>query len=144
MQVETMSDHQTISFGSNNSRSMTTIANVVLHSQSLNSLSVLICKRQNQCQCHYSHYLCLQGGRTWQPFVGSKNGNGNFRQARIYNFCVKCVVFASPTFSAGATRAPVQLLPPWPLPKSHFSLFQIVSKRHQKLIQHQNEQIETN
>ena len=35
-----------------------------------------------------------QGGRTWQPFVGSKNGNENFRQARIYNFCVKCVVFA--------------------------------------------------
>ena len=35
-----------------------------------------------------------QGGRTWQPFVGSKNGNENFRQARIYNFRVKCVVFA--------------------------------------------------
>ena len=35
-----------------------------------------------------------QGGRTWQPFVRSKNGNENFRQARIYNFCVKCVVFA--------------------------------------------------
>ena len=35
-----------------------------------------------------------QGGRTWQPFVGSKNGNENFRQARIYNFCVKCVDFA--------------------------------------------------
>ena len=36
----------------------------------------------------------MQGGRTWQPFVGSKNGNENFRQARIYNFRVKCVVFA--------------------------------------------------
>ena len=35
-----------------------------------------------------------QDGRTWQPFVGSKNGNENFRQARIYNFRVKCVVFA--------------------------------------------------
>ena len=35
-----------------------------------------------------------QGGKTWQPFVGSKNGNENFRQTRIYNFCVKCVVFA--------------------------------------------------
>ena len=35
-----------------------------------------------------------QGGRTWQPFVGSKNGNENFRQTRIYNFRVKCVVFA--------------------------------------------------
>ena len=34
-----------------------------------------------------------QGGRTWQPFVGSKNGNENFRQARIYNFRDKCVVF---------------------------------------------------
>ena len=27
-----------------------------------------------------------QGGRTWQPFVGSKNGNKNFRQVHIYNF----------------------------------------------------------
>ena len=35
-----------------------------------------------------------QGGRTWQPIVRSKNGNENFRQARIYNFRVKCVVFA--------------------------------------------------
>ena len=35
-----------------------------------------------------------QGGSTWQPFVRSKNGNENFRQARINNFCVKCVVFA--------------------------------------------------
>ena len=39
-------------------------------------------------------YNLRQGGRTWQPFVGSKNGNANFRQARIYNFRVKCVVFA--------------------------------------------------
>ena len=36
----------------------------------------------------------MQGGRTWQPFVGSKNGDENFRQTRIYNFRVKCVVFA--------------------------------------------------
>ena len=35
-----------------------------------------------------------QGGRTWQPFVGSKNGSENFRLARIYNFRAKCVVFA--------------------------------------------------
>ena len=35
-----------------------------------------------------------QGGRTWQPFVGGKNGRENFRQARIYNFRDKCVVFA--------------------------------------------------
>ena len=38
--------------------------------------------------------MWYQGGRTWQPFIGSKNGNENFRQARIYNFRVKCVVFA--------------------------------------------------
>ena len=36
----------------------------------------------------------VQGGRTWQPFVGGKNGHENFRQARFYNFCDKCVVFA--------------------------------------------------
>ena len=36
----------------------------------------------------------LQGGRTWQPFVGSKNGNENIRQVRVYNFRVKCVAFA--------------------------------------------------
>ena len=35
-----------------------------------------------------------QGGRTWQPIVGSKNCNENFRQARCYNFRVKCVAFA--------------------------------------------------
>ena len=35
-----------------------------------------------------------QGGRTWQPFVGGKNGNESFRQARIYNFRDKCIVFA--------------------------------------------------
>ena len=38
-------------------------------------------------------YIC-QGGRAWQPFVGGKNGRENFRQARIYNFRDKCVVFA--------------------------------------------------
>ena len=36
----------------------------------------------------------VQGGRTWQPFVGGKNGHENFRQARIYNFRDKRVVFA--------------------------------------------------
>ena len=35
-----------------------------------------------------------QGGRTWQPFVGGKNGHENFRQVRIYNFRDKWVVFA--------------------------------------------------
>ena len=34
-----------------------------------------------------------QGGRTWQPFVGGKNGHENFRQTRIYNFRDKCVIF---------------------------------------------------
>ena len=36
----------------------------------------------------------FQGGRTWWPFVGGKNGHENFRQMRIYNFCDKCVIFA--------------------------------------------------
>ena len=35
-----------------------------------------------------------QGDRTWQPFVGGKNGHENFRQARFYKFRDKCVVFA--------------------------------------------------
>ena len=35
-----------------------------------------------------------QGGRTWQAFGGGKNGYETFRQARIYNFRNKCVVFA--------------------------------------------------
>ena len=35
-----------------------------------------------------------QGGRTWQAFGGGKNGHETFRQARIYNFRNKCVVFA--------------------------------------------------
>ena len=36
----------------------------------------------------------MQGGRTWQPIVGRKNGNENFRQAHIHNFRVKYVVLA--------------------------------------------------
>ena len=39
-------------------------------------------------------FISKQGGRTWQPFVGGKNGDENFRQARIYKFRDKCVVFA--------------------------------------------------
>ena len=35
-----------------------------------------------------------QGGRTWQAFGGGKNGHKTFRQAHIYNFRDKCVVFA--------------------------------------------------
>ena len=40
--------------------------------------------------------LCAidQGGRTWQAFGGGKSGHETFRQARIYNFRDKCVVFA--------------------------------------------------
>ena len=39
-------------------------------------------------------FQCRRGqvGRTWQPFVGGKNGDGNFRQARNYNCRDKCVV----------------------------------------------------
>ena len=36
----------------------------------------------------------VQGGRTWQAFGGGKNGHETFRQARIYNFRDKCVIFA--------------------------------------------------
>ena len=32
--------------------------------------------------------ITIQGGRTWQPCVGSENENENFRQMRIYNFRV--------------------------------------------------------
>ena len=52
-----------------------------------------------------------QGGRTWQPFVGSKNGNENFRQARIYNFRVKCVVFARNRKFAKLTQWNMQYIP---------------------------------
>ena len=41
--------------------------------------------------CDFSSH---QGGRTWQPFVGGKNGHENFRQTRIHNVRDKCVVFA--------------------------------------------------
>ena len=33
--------------------------------------------------------IFYQGGRTWQPFAGSKNGKENLRQAGIYNIRVK-------------------------------------------------------
>ena len=33
-----------------------------------------------------------QGGRTWQPFVGGKNGHENLGQMGIYNFRDICVV----------------------------------------------------
>ena len=52
-----------------------------------------------------------QGGRTWQPFVGGKNGHENFRQARMYNFCNKCVVFARNRKFAKLTRWNMQYIP---------------------------------
>ena len=45
-----------------------------------------------------------QGGRTWQPFVGGKNGHENFRHAPIYNFRDKCVVFARNRKFANSTQ----------------------------------------
>ena len=53
----------------------------------------------------------FQGGRTWQPFVGGKNGQANFRQARIYNFWVKCVVFARNHKFAKLTQWNMQYIP---------------------------------
>ena len=43
---------------------------------------------------YYLTQILRQGGRTWQAFGGGKNGHETFRQARIYNFHDKCVVFA--------------------------------------------------
>ena len=43
--------------------------------------------------CEFKHRH-TQGGRTWQAFGGGKNDHETFRQARIYNFRDKCVVFA--------------------------------------------------
>ena len=52
-----------------------------------------------------------QVGRTLQPFVGSKNGNENFRQARIYNFRVKSVVLARNRKFAKLTQWNMQYIP---------------------------------
>ena len=52
-----------------------------------------------------------QGGRTWQPFVGAKNGNENFRQMRIYNFRVKRVVFARNRKFSKLTQRNMQYIP---------------------------------
>ena len=41
-----------------------------------------------------NHVVSEQGGSTWQAFGRGKNGHETFRQARIYNFHDKCVVFA--------------------------------------------------
>ena len=45
-----------------------------------------------------------QGGRTWQPIVGGKNGHENFCLTRIYNFRDKCVVFVRNSKFANLTQ----------------------------------------
>ena len=54
---------------------------------------------------------CVQGGRSWQPFVGGKNGQTNFRQTRIYHFRDKCVVFARNCKFANLTQYNMQYIP---------------------------------
>ena len=60
------------------------------------------------CACRvcitYLKFRAFQGVRTWQPFVGGKNGHESFHQARIYNFCDKCVVFARNRIFANLTQ----------------------------------------
>ena len=71
---------------------------------------------------HANQLLALdhhQGGRTWQPFVGSKNGNDNFRQARIYNFRVKCAGFARNCKFAKLTKCNIYHVIVHFLPKKH-------------------------
>ena len=53
----------------------------------------------------------MQGSRTWQPFVGGKNGHENFRQMRIYNFRDKCVVFARNLKFSNLTQYNMQYIP---------------------------------
>ena len=53
----------------------------------------------------------MQGGRTWQHFVGGKNGRENFRQAYIYNFCDKFVIFARNRKFANLTQIDMQYIP---------------------------------
>ena len=43
-------------------------------------------------------------GRTWQPFIGGKNGHENFLEARIFNFCDKCDVIVRNRKFANLTR----------------------------------------
>ena len=52
-----------------------------------------------------------QGGRTWQPFVEGKNCRENFRQARIYNFRDKDVIFAHNRKFANLTHYNMQYIP---------------------------------
>ena len=53
----------------------------------------------------------VQGGRTWQPFVGGKKGDENFRQARSYSFRDKCVVLARNRKFANLTQCNMQYIP---------------------------------
>ena len=69
------------------------------------------CGRSVVSSVVYHQYICVQGGRTWQPFVGGKNGHENFRQARIYNFCDKCVIFACNRKFANLTHWNMQYIP---------------------------------
>ena len=71
-----------------------TYRNVTWYKNSLVSLKNLISNLEARLLIKCPQHICNQGGRTWQPFVGSKSGNENFCQARINNFRVKCVVFA--------------------------------------------------
>ena len=70
-----------------------TYRNVTWYKNSLVSLKNLISNLEAWLLIKCPQHICNQGGRTWQPFVGGKNGHENFRQTRIYNFCDKCVVF---------------------------------------------------
>ena len=54
--------------------------------------------------------MCDQGGRTWQPLDGGKNGHENFRQARFYNFRDKCVIFARNHKFANLTQKNMQFI----------------------------------
>ena len=56
-------------------------------------------------------WIGVMGGRTWQPFVGGKNGHENFRQARIYNVRDKCVVFTRNCKFANLTQHYMQYVP---------------------------------
>ena len=62
------------------------------------------------CSPDYLDYH-YQGGRTWQPFVGGKNGHEHFCQARIYNFRDKCVVFARNLKFSNLTQQNMHYIP---------------------------------
>ena len=60
--------------------------------------------------CVFVLHSPYQGGRTWQPFVGGKNGHENFRQTHIYNLRKKCVVFARNCKFAYLTQCNMQYI----------------------------------